>query len=488
MECQETLAPDKASFPIEGAAECLDVAEHSHDSFCPDKHKNWLVNSAGLGLYAHGRVHQEADRSIYVGDLIHKRGYLMTEDVLKMEEQSLESMGDPLGTNSKMGCLLALYLLPSMGTANGEGDLVGYYEGGVVSYDTFKFPRETRFDGDGAVVGQGGWDTQRLVNHLLNTVSAVGPNSVAVMPRDHFFRSPYGLHFLKTLLGEGSFNPENTNRLSHGVQPLMDMDVNPELLGAACGSWVRGSRLLATFGMKIDTAISPMPFGRGMVSLNQASTFTRDRTPLSAWEGAWVPDHEIAGIHRFDSLGVSPSENSFGFLASDRDTELYFAAMEPHFQKDLRDDVWLPIEWDFETAQTAPSTFEKLTKLSGGFLEGRYSGSSQRVRVLMRSDRQTNWTLWKEFEPCDKPIREDEYFQRSEDLGQVPKALREATWFQFRVEGVGYAEIQSFFADMSESGTKSGQDRCVAVASDTADPLQINSEPLESRWPDLQSP
>jgi hypothetical protein len=374
-----------------------------------------------------------------------------------------------------------------MGTANGEGDLIGYYEGGVVSYDTFKFPRMSAFDGHGAVAGQGGWDTQRMVNHLLNTVSAVGPNSVAVMPRDHFFRSSYGLHFLKTVLGEGSFNPENTNRLSHGVQPLMDMDLNPELLGAACGSWVRGARLLATFGMKIDPAISAMPFGRGMVSLNQASTFTGDRTPISAWEGAWVPDNDIAGIHRFDSLGVSPSANSFGFLASDRDAELYFVSIEQHAQKDERDGNRMPIEWDFETAKFNLDSFDKLSKLGDGFLEGRFSGSSQRVRVLVRTDQQTEWSLWKEFEPCDKPIEEDEYFQRTEKLGQVSKAYREATWFQFRVEGVGYAEIQSFFADLSESGTKSGQGRCIAVASDTADPLQINSEPLETRWPNLQS-
>jgi len=404
-----------------------------------------------------------------------------------MEEQSLESMGDPLSTNSKMGRLLALVLLPAMNTANGEGDLIGYYEGGVVSYDTFKFPRETRIAGDGQVLS-GGWDTQRLVNHLLNTISAVGQHAVAVTPRDHFFRSVFGLHFLKISLGEGSFNPENTNLLSQGIQPLLDKDRGDALEGASCGSWIREHRLLASFGLIRDECISCRPFARGMVSLNQASTFTDDRTPRAAWEGAWVPDHAIAGIHQFDTLGVTPSEGAFGFVASDRDAELYFASMDSTLGADRRDGIWVPIEWDFETAQIAPSRFDKLRKLSGGFLEGKFCGISHRVRVFVRTDRSTEWVKWSEFDPCEKTAEPDEYFQRSWDLGQPPSSCREATWFQFRVEGVGYAEIQSFYADINDAGTKAGRNHCIAVVSDKADPLQINTQPLETRWPEITLP
>ncbi|MFK5283998.1 hypothetical protein ACI3PL_30915, partial [Lacticaseibacillus paracasei] len=79
-----------------------------------------------------------------------------------------------------------------MQTANGEGDLIAYHENGVVAFNTHEAPRETRVAGDGSIV-QKGWDTKRLVNHLLNKVSAVGRYAVAVLPRDHFFRSAFGL-------------------------------------------------------------------------------------------------------------------------------------------------------------------------------------------------------------------------------------------------------------------------------------------------------
>ena len=88
---------------------------------------------------------------MYVSDIIHKRGHKLTDDILLMEEQQLESYGDPLSTNSKLGQMRALKTLPALNTANGEGDLIAYYDYGVVSYNTFQFPRETRSDAEGYI-------------------------------------------------------------------------------------------------------------------------------------------------------------------------------------------------------------------------------------------------------------------------------------------------------------------------------------------------
>lgn len=464
-----------------GGAEACPPPESTHDSFCADKHANWLINSAGLGLYAHGRVHQEGDFAIFVGDMVHKRGYLATDDVLKMEEQALESMGDPLCTNSKMGALKALVLLPNMNTANGEGDVIGYYEGGVVAFDTFKFPRESRYAGDGELV-QKGWHFERLVNHMLNTVSAVGRYAVAVMPRDHFFRSIYGLHFLKSVLGEGTFNPENINSIGQDVQPLLDGDPVETLEGAANGYWLRGGRLFATVGLHESGCHSATALGKGFVSINQATTFTEDRTPRHAVEGAWVLDHDMQGVHQFLEIGLRPEKGSFGFLASDRDTDLYFATVDRDAEEDERDGDWLPIEWSFETGQFEFGSPAQMKKLTEGVLEGTFSPQSSKVRVMVRTDLVNEWHLWEEFEPCDKRANFGEKFVRVQPLGQPPRSCREASWFQFRVEGLGYAEIRAFRAEVGEAGSKTGQPKCVAVSSCEEDPFKINNEPCSERW------
>jgi hypothetical protein len=453
--------------------------ESSHDTFDTDKHFNWLVNGARLGIYVHGRVHQQLGHTIYVGDLIHKRGHMVTDDLLLMEEQALDSMGEPLSTNSRLGPLLALAVLPTMSTANGEGDLIAYYRGGVVSFNTFEAPRESRFDGEGNQI-QKGWDSKRLINHLLNTISAVGRYAVTTLTRDHLFRSVRGLHFLKTVLGEGTFNSENVNRISSDVDPVLEQD---ELLtGAATGFWSFGNRMLATTGLVADPCISSSSFGRGFVVWNQATTYTEDRTPRPAWEGLWTVDHGIKGIHKFIETQLTPSRNSFGFVCSDKCANVRTATFDQNLEVDRRDNVDIPIEWSFETGQFAPDGLNIRKIAQDCLFEGVFSSASQKVRVLVRTDVASEWAVWKTFSPCDKIKSAGQYLRLSESLGKPPLSHREATWFQLRVEGVGYAEIALIELDYSGSTVKSGRQQCSVVGAADRDFFEINSTPMEDRW------
>ena len=45
-------------------AEALLTHESSHDTFDETKHVNWLVSEAGIGAYAHGRIHQQLGNTI----------------------------------------------------------------------------------------------------------------------------------------------------------------------------------------------------------------------------------------------------------------------------------------------------------------------------------------------------------------------------------------------------------------------------------------
>lgn len=448
-----------------GGEAALEVYESPHDTFDSRKHRNWLVNGAGLGAYAHGRVHQDVGK-ILVGDIIHKRGHNSPDDILLMEEQALFSMGETLSVPTRLGNLKALAMLPTMDTANGEGDLIAYYERGVVAFNTYEAPRETRLNPDGSVV-QRGWDMKRLVNHLLNAVGAVGRYSVTVLTRDHLFRSKFGLHFLKIILGEGSFNSENTNRISQPVDPILEKD--DELQGAATGYWIEGSRMFASTGMQKNASISSSSFGRGFVSFNQDVSYTRDRTPIAAWEGLWIPDYGVNGIHKFTDEG---------FIASDRKKNLLISKFDKDLEYDRRDEENIPIEWNFETAQFAPLGLDKRGSIGGGTLEATYASANQRVRVWIRTDRKPEWRLWSIIKPCPKNGK----VRPLSSLGKPPVLYRECTWFQVKVEGIGYMENPLLDVDFAPVTGKSMKSSCAIVDEPEQDYFAINSIPQNKRW------
>lgn len=440
-----------------GGPQSLSTHESSHDTFDNDKHSNWLVNGAGVGCYVHGRIHQQVNNVIYVGDLIHKRGFLSTDDLLLMEEQETLSHGEPLSVPTRLGPLMAMAVLPTMNTANGEGSLVAYYQHGVVAYDTFEAPRETRYDGKGVVI-QKGWDSKRLVNHMLNTISAVGRYAVAVLTRDHFFRSTRGLHFLKVILGEGTFNSENVNRISQDVDPLLATDPVTALTGAATGFWIGGDRMFATTGLVVDLKLSSSSYGRGFVSWNQATSFTEDRTPRPIWEGLWLMDSGMSAVHCFTDY------IDFGFITSDSNANIYHTTVDPTADHDVRDGVEIPIEWSFETGRFAPGGLGARKVLQDCVIEGVFSKSTQKIRVLVRTDVSGDWVVWRTVVPCDKPLPAGSLFRLFEALGRPPIVCREdATWFQLRLEGVGHIEISMIELDYSTSVVKTGRQRCTVV-------------------------
>lgn len=465
--------------PSGGEAALNSVPESSHDTFVWENHRNFLVNSAGLGVYVHSMIHQSSEEGIFVSDPLHARGPEKTDDILLMEKQVLNSTPGPLSTNSRLGRLIAMEILPSMNTANGEGNLIGYYENGVVAYNTFMFPREDRFDGEGKQL-VAGWNTKQMVFHLLNTISAVGRYAVTALPRDHFFRSTFGLHFLKISAGDGVFTDEAINTISQDVLPILNADA-PELLwGAATGQWIAGHRLFASVGFRYSQSHSSSPLARGFLSYNQASTWTEDRTPRPLWEGLWTFDDGIAGMHKFQQLALAKTKE-YGVLCSSDDNFLYFAEIDQNSKVDRRDGVEIPIEWDLTLGKWMNAT-DKTTTITDARVEGLFSLPSHKVRVSIRSDKEPQWKVWSEVSPCDKDVEAGDELLRSFQLGQPPKNYREATWFQFKLEGLGYAEITAFAVDFSEGVSKNASGYCVAQKPEVPEYYRFNDAPPSDRW------
>ena len=431
-------------------ADADQLADHSHDTFQDSKNRNFLINGAGLGTFWNGHIHQQGPHGLYVGDPIHKRGNLGTGDIVLMEEQSLQ---DPLSTNSKMGALLALEGVPQMGTANGEGQLIGYYDGGIVEYNTFLFPRLSQFTAKGERTVSG-WDTKQMVKHNCNVVSATGRYAVGVLPRDHFFRSGFGIHVLSRVLGVEFINSETVNVHSDEVSNVLSEDDPCLLHGAAAGCWHQGHRWFMTAGFESLPKHSSSPVAKGFVSWNNVWGKTLDKTPVTVWEGVWAVDTDVAGVHRFIHPGMRDDRGCFGFLASDSDRNLWFAALREGGTSDVRAGKAIPVPWALETGRFDFNDTTRTKVLVEGRFEGIFSAKGTTVTAYVRTDVEPQWTKWRSFVACEKELKPGERFQVSKPLGRVPENMEEATWFEFRLEGTGATEIVGFDVEVSEGSGK----------------------------------
>lgn len=434
---------------------------HSHDTFQTENNRNFLINGAGLGIFWNGRIHQQGPHAIFVGDLIHKRGAMGTTDIVLMEEQALPVCGDPLSTNSKMGSLVAIEGLPQMGTPNGEGELIGFYEGGIVSYDTWQFPRKSTFTGDGKRI-DAGWDTKQMVKHRCNKITAVGRYAVAQLERDLLFRSGFGLHILSTVLGVEFTNSETVNIVSPQVSHILDLDDESYLHGSAVGYWMRENRWFATTGMTYNAKRSTSPAGRGFVSMNKTWKLTEEGTPLTAWEGVWVIDSGMYGIHRFTHTGMREDKGSYGFLCSDSCGSIFYGCLH-NGTVDSRDEKDIPIPWAVETGRFDFGDPQKFKELSDGRFEGKFPCAKTMLKVFVRTDKQPHWKLWRKFIACDRKLKCNEMAVVNKDLGEPEEEYKEGTWFQFRIEGSGAGEVIAFEVEVSEGSTKMEEPNCYVV-------------------------
>lgn len=380
----------------------LSETEEGHDTFIRSNHKNWLLNGAGLGAYVHGRIHQEAQRGIYVGDIAYKRGD--ADDVLLMEEQMRDAYSSPLNTSGYRGSLLALEIFPKSETTYGDGDLVGYYPDAVVSYDTHIAPRASLFDGEGKQL-QEGWGQKRMVTTRLDGVSAVGPRAVTPTFTDHLFRSRFGLHSLAQTLGIGTFKDHSLNAFSFLMSESFRLLPGDDASGAAVGSWVDGQRYVSTLGYE-TSASDILPVSKRWASFNKATGFTADGTPVAGWEGVWDLGYNVHSFHTLSGI--------WGALVSDAEGAFYWAT------PDQGCDVSTPWCYTTRRIQMAEGS---TSKISTGWIHGKWDAD---ISVSVTTS-EGETALWGSVPP---------------GTHRLPDLDKTARWFQFQVSGKGSARIE----------------------------------------------
>ena len=447
--------------------------ENSHDTLDDNDIRHWLPANSTIGHYVHGRNHLSVDfngvglsialnSELYVSDQLTKRGPDISNDILKMEEACLDSMGGTLVSPSEFGKTVALITLPS-GSEDGEGTLVDFRECGVRTHNTLEQPRETIYDPDSDRLIQQGWDEKRISTTRLRSVSAVARYAAYQLLDDIWFRSEEGFHFLKKTLGQGTLKDETLNHESHDIQPLIEIDEDSDLSGASVGHWVKGNRFMGTVGFRTSRMHSSSSMGRGIAVMNQATTFTEDDTPRPQWEGVWVADDEIFGIHKFTRGGYRPKNKSFGFLSSDKSARLFFS----EFQKkstgcDVRGGESYPVEWSYVSGAFTMTGIRNIDTIRSGNIDVVVSESTGPIEIQIRTDQHDCWETWYVLD-SQKPSKT----LISKSFGEPPKKTREATWFQFRIIGSGYAEIRTFDVDAVKIVEKDdGRNECVPLCSE----------------------
>ena len=443
--------------------------ENSHDTLDDEDARNWLPHNATIGHYIHARNHisvdfNEINSELFVSDILTKRGPDVNNDILKMEEACLDSAGGALVAPSRLGKTVSLQTLLT-GNDNGEGLLVDFRECGVVTHDTLQTPRETTIDGEGNIIAQG-WDEKRITTVRLQFISTVSRYAAYQLPDDIWFRSEFGFHFLKKAFGTGTIKDETLNHESHDIQPLIDMDECSDLSGASTGHWLKGSRFMGTVGFIKDDKFSSSSMGRGIAVMNQATTFTEDDTPRPQWEGVWTPDSNMQGIHKFTKAGRKSKSESFGFIASDTHRSLFYG----EFQRtntgcDVRSGQVIPIEWDYVTGAFSLSGIETVNAIRSGLIDLEIDESTGPISISIRTDENDCWELWYEI---SKSVNQRSLLSLS--FGEPPRTHREATWFQFRIEGVGYVGIRTLTIQASKIEEKNDRrNHCVPICSTCED-------------------
>lgn len=445
---------------------CDENFEKNLASFQEDR-VHELANGAGLGIYSHGRISQQVRNVILVGDLIHKRGYRRSDDILSMEEQMAASHDSPLSVPSSYGKLMALELLPSLTeSAYGEGRIIAYHENGVAAHSIFDGKRETRYEVKGQLITEG-WDTKRLTDTILNTVSAVGRYAVAVTPRDHIFRSKFGIHYLKSASGSGTTkrtsgsevtNDEATNHIAHDVQPILDLDDASSLKGNSTSFWLKGNRIFSTFLLEEKPSVSVSPTSRFFSSFNRSAIFAESEIPVAAWEGSWSLDNGMAGIHRFIAAGEHRNHGGFGIISSDKDSNLYYGSIRPYRGYDTRNGQRIPIKWGFVTGMQFAGDIKRTKEISDARIEFISETENSELKIWIKTDKSHEWELWKDIEK-----EQEGFVLRSESLGKPPEQYRDATWFQFKVTGDGQFELFSLDVDMTSGADKSGKSKTIKI-------------------------
>lgn len=420
----------------------LESCGESHDTFVELDHEHYLSNNSDMGIYIHGRNIQSIsvgcqNSFLIASDILGKRQCPENSDVLLMEEQAVFS--DPIGGPSSFGRTIRFAKL-SRNSLNGEGEIYDFREEGVLRHNTIE-DRETRYTTEnGQIVKlRSGWDDKRITNVALNSVTAVGIFAVTELPLDIMFRSQYGVHFLKTVLGEGTFNDETINSISQDVDTLLDFDTEPE--NTKTGHWLKGNRMFITTGYENTSTTN------SFVVANQSLTFSEDRTPRFGWEGAWQLDNGIEDVKRFIQLGKD--KDDYVIVVEDQLDSIYVGKFGCKTGYDIRDGVKLPVDQTYISGDFQLSGLRYLDSVTDGIIDAIINQSTKSITISIRTDCNSDWTEWKKFD-----ISESGKSMFSDIFGQPPSDSDKGTFFEFKIDAVGYLRILNVDIEYKQSQKK----------------------------------
>ena len=408
------------------------------------------VPTGAVSTYGNGRLWVGRFSEYAAGDLVGSSSgnpdLNRRDAVLKFTENDYLNEGGAFSTPSNAGGITAMQVMGSLDTALGDGELIVFT--GNSAFATSVPTDRTQWK-----------NLSYPVQRLVAPSGAVGPFTPLNVNGDLYFRSRDGIRSL--IYARRDFGSPGVTPLSNEINRALQNE-SPTLLKHSSAVEF-DNRLLHTCVSRkssrgvIHKAIASMDF-------NPISGL-RVKSPL-AYDGIWAG---LDFLHLVRGQ-FGQRDRCFAFAVNGTDIELW--ELDPNSTTDYNGTDELPIEWYIETRSTSFDSPYEMKRLD------RFEAWLNNVRgqvdftLYTRPDESLVWNQWatwsenaktkfcnSDFANCISLTENRPSYRPRRSFGNPPNTSAKTdtktpgnlgNTFQFRLKGVGYAQVDSmrFFAEV----------------------------------------
>lgn len=408
------------------------------------------VPTGTVSAYGNGRLWIGRGSEYAAGDLVGSSSGTVElnrrDAVLKYTENDYLNEGGAFATPANAGPITAMQVMGSLDTALGDGELVVFTKDSAFA---------TNVPTDRTLWKELNYPVQRLVAPS----GSVGPYTPININGDLYFRSKDGIRSM--LYARRDFQSPGVTPISNEINRVLQAD-NPRLL-AYSSSVEFDNRLLHTCAAKLSS--------RGVVHRAIASldfnpvSGIRVKAPL-AYDGVWT-GLDFLHLVRGSFQG---KERCFAFVLNGSNIELW--ELELDSTTDYNGTEEKAIEWYVETRSTAFDSPYEMKRLDRFEVWLKQVRGQVNFTLYTRPDESLVWNEWatwsesaktdfcdSDFSDCISLTENRPSYRPRRSFANPPNTSTKTDMstpsnlgntFQFRLKGVGYAQLDSmrFFAEV----------------------------------------
>lgn len=408
------------------------------------------VPTGAISTYGNGRLWVGRGSEYAAGDLVGSSSgnpdLNRRDAVLKFTENTYLNEGGAFATPSNAGSITAMQIMGSLDTALGDGELIVFTKNSAFA---------TNVPTDRTQWKNLSYPVQRLVAPS----GSVGPYTPINVNGDLYFRSEDGIRSM--VFARRDFQSPGVSPISNEINRALDNE-DPKLLGFSSSAQFDNRLLHTCVGRRSSRGI----IHKAIASLDfNPISGIRVKAPL-AYDGIWT------GLDFLHLVNGSFQGVERGFVFALDGSEIELWELDPDSTTDYNGTSEKPIEWYVETRGTrfdSPFEMKRLDRFETWLRQVR---GQVDFTLYTRPDESVVWNQWatwsenaksdfcdSDFSGCVDPKDLRPSYRPRRSFGNPPNTSTKTdtatpgnlgNTFQFRLKGVGYAELDSmrFFAEV----------------------------------------